>query len=705
MTRLLKVLSSLAVTAVLALGAPLAATAVASAPVADGWSASTLPGGVSNLAGSARAAVPADTSDFSFALYAGEYYLDRDTAGHSTLRTVETFVAEFPDFDQNRGIIRAIPNDYDGVPLNTTVESVTDSEGAPVYFESTDTGGFTELALGTDEFVRGSQTYVISYTQQNVVRAFADTNDDELYWDTNGTGFDQSFGSVAARVHVAPAIAGFLTGNNACYTGAQGESGDCSILQEDDPDAPATAAGDPTATEPSAADPAATDPAATDPSGTLPAGQMFTAEATDLGPGENLTVAIGFTAGTFVQVPADYQSGSGYQPGFSAPIDASGIPFGLIGLALLGGVFVLARVFVYPREPRGRGTIIAQYSVPAGYNLLEAADLIGRTRSGVAAEIVSLAVRGKVRILDYPVSASGGDYTLQLLRTDGIDDQELTLLATFFPGLTEGAVCALGVTNDPLARALTAATADANRRNIARGWRTRPAMSRARKRLIIGLGAFALLSLGALGILQPPAGWWFPVLVLAVAAAIVAVVAAQRPVQLSTAGVEQRDYLTGMKVYLDLAEADRFRMLQSPDGALRVTVPSTVPAATGTEAPNGSAAAGATGGVDTVELVKLYEKLLPYAVLWGVEREWAAELAVYYEQDTTPPGWFVSQNAFSGMYLASALNGIVNSVHTTETPTPPPTSWSGSSGGSFSGGSFGGGFSGGGGGGGGGGGR
>ena len=135
---------------------------------------------MSGLSGSVRAAVSADTSDFSFSLYAGEYFLDRDDTGHSTLRTVETFVAEFPDFDQNRGIIRAIPNDYDGVPLNTTVESVTDARGDAVYFESSTVNGFTELALGTDEFVRGTQTYVISYTQQNVVRAFADTNDDEL---------------------------------------------------------------------------------------------------------------------------------------------------------------------------------------------------------------------------------------------------------------------------------------------------------------------------------------------------------------------------------------------------------------------------------------------------------------------------------------------------------------------------------------------
>lgn len=655
----------------MAFGAPLAANAAVLSPVA---AAPTTPAAVSSLAGSARAALPADTSDFSFALYAGEYYLGRDDAGHSTLRTVETFVAEFPDFDQNRGIIRAIPNDYDGVPLNTTVESVTDAEGEPVYFETGINGGFTELALGTDEFVRGTQTYVISYTQQNVVRAFADTNDDELYWDTNGTGFDQPFGTVAARVHVDPVIVPFLTGNNACYTGAQGESGACRIVQEADPDAAA-------------------------PDATVPAGQMFTAEATDLGPGENLTVAIGFTAGTFVQVPAEARPDS---TGFDARAAAQ-FPFVLLGVALISVVFLLARIFMRPREPKGRGTIIAQYSVPAGYNLLEAADLIGKPRSAMAAQIVSFAVRGKVRILDYPVSAGGGDFTLQLLRTDGVDDQELALLATIFPGLTEGAVCELGVTNDGLARGLAAAAADGRTRNIARGWRARPALTRARTWLLVGLGALVALVLAVLVLGDPPAEWWFPLLCVVSATVLVGFTASRRPLLLSAIGVERRDYLTGMKVYLDLAEADRFRMLQSPEGALRVTVPRTPPGA-GPATPN-TASAPTASAPDTVELVKLYEKLLPYAVLWGVEKEWAAELAVYYEQDATTPGWFVSQNAFSGIYLASALNGIVNSVHTTETPTPSPSSWSGSGGGSFSGGSFGGGFSGGGGGGGGGGGR
>ena len=618
----------------------------------------------------------ADTSDFTFDSFSADYTLTRAADGTSQLDVVETVVARFPDFDQNRGIIRAILTYYQRVDLETTVNSVVDENGEPVPFTFTDAGDFQELALGDDTYVRGVTTYVISYTSHNVVGTFADTNDDEFYWDVNGTGTAQPVDAVAATVHVDPSLSDALTGENACYRGPAGSTDTCAITPSSDASTGAT---------------------------------LFGVSESALGPQESVTVAIGFTAGTFVQVPAEARPDSDYQPGFVWPGGGIGFPFVLLGVGLLGAAYALARVFLRPREPKGRGTVIAQYSVPAGLNLLEAADLIGRPRSAMAAQIVSFAVRGKVRILDYPVSADGGDYTLQLLSADGVDDQELALLATFFPGLTAGAVCELGVTNDNLARGLAAATADATTRNIARGWRARPALTRARMWLLTGLGALVVIVVALLAFGNLPVGWRFPLVAVAGASLLVAFAAARRPVLLSAAGVDQRDYLTGMKVYLELAEADRFRMLQSPEGALRVTVPRAVPGAEPAPPaePGASAAPAALAatGPDTVELVKLYEKLLPFAVLWGVEKEWAAELAVYYDRATAAPDWFLSQNTFSGIYLASALNGIVDSVHTTETPTPTPSSWSSSGGGSFSGGSFGGGFSGGGGGGGGGGGR
>ena len=138
-----------------------------------------------------------------------------------------------------------------------------------------------------------------------------------------------------------------------------------------------------------------------------------------------------------------------------------------------------------------------------------------------------------------------------------------------------------------------------------------------------------------------------------------------------------------MTLYLTVAEEERMKFLQSPTGAERIDVG------------------------NNQEMIKLYEKLLPWAVLWGVEDQWSKELAVRVEADPSQqPDWFVGQTPFSAGLFTSAVGGFQSTVFT---PTSGSgTSWSSSGSGfgsTFSGGSMGGGFSGGGGGGGGGGGR
>ncbi|WP_174722401.1 DUF2207 domain-containing protein [Cryobacterium cryoconiti] len=628
--RLAQVMAGLAVTALLALGMPLVANA--------------------------------GTGDFTFTSFEADYYLSRDDAGHSTLRTVETFVAEFPDFDQNRGIVRVIPNDYDGVPLNTTVQSVTDAAGAPVSFEVIDQGDSLELPLGTDDFVRGTQTYVIEYTQQNVVRAFADTQNDEFYWDTNGTGFDQPFGSVTARVHVDPSVTEFLTGDTACYSGGQGDTTACPVTDAASPDF----------------------------------GAMFTSTVQGLGPRQNVSVAIGFAPGTFLQVPATAGGSSDSGDGDKG-IPALVLQILVLLVCVLGAVAAGIRRLFARRDARGRGTIIAQYSVPEGYNLLEAADLVGRPKTAVAAQLVSFAVRGNVRILDYPVSDSSAEYTLQLLSVDGVDTQERELLATLFSGLTVGAVRELGTVDKILARQLTDLRPATRRLVTSRGGRvkaTSPAGKGILKAMYIvaGIGVAGVVLVSIIDWAWPLIGV-IPFCLLMGVFIGVAEFFGRSQFVLTDAGAEQRDYLKGMKVYLELAEEERFRMLQSPEGALRVTVPAAVPG----QATVGSAAP------DTLERVKLYEKLLPFAVLWGVEREWAKELVFLYEQGAPEPSWYGSQNGFSSRGFGNALGHMAGAVATSS--TLPHSSGGGIGGGSFSGGSFGGGFSGGGGGGGGGGGR
>jgi len=140
---------------------------------------------------------------------------------------------------------------------------------------------------------------------------------------------------------------------------------------------------------------------------------------------------------------------------------------------------------------------------------------------------------------------------------------------------------------------------------------------------------------------------------------------------LTEKGAELRDHLKGLELYIRLAEADRLRMLQSPTGAEREPV----------------------SPVDTRQVVDVYEKLLPYAVLFSLERQWAEELGKYYTEAS--PDWYSGTSAFNAGVFAASISSMA---------TTAATSYSGSSSSSSSGGSGGGGSSGGGGGGGGGGG-
>jgi uncharacterized membrane protein YgcG len=147
----------------------------------------------------------------------------------------------------------------------------------------------------------------------------------------------------------------------------------------------------------------------------------------------------------------------------------------------------------------------------------------------------------------------------------------------------------------------------------------------------------------------------------------IGLVARRRP--LTTKGSELKEHLFGLREFIRIAEADRLQMLQSVSGADRVST------------------------TDGAAIIKIYEKLLPYAVLFGLEKQWAAEIAKYY--DTNPPDWYAGSHGFAIGSFAAGLSSLSSSVS---------TSYSGSSGSSSSGGGGGGGSSGGGGGGGGGGG-
>lgn len=587
--------------------------------------------------GAVAEVLAADVDDFTFARFDAVYELGRDADGRSELLTTETLVAVFPEYDQNRGIRRAIPRTYDGHPTDIRIVSVTDAAGEPRGYETerSEDGAFELVTIAADDFVHGEQTYVITYHQRNVTFDPDDLPIQEFYWDVNGTGWAQPFDVVRAELRLEDGLADALTGDAACYRGYEGASEACESLQAD-PAAPA----------------------------------VLVAQAAALGPYQNLTIAVGFEPGTFE--PRDERFTSS-----PAAMGSAAAALAALTAAILGGVFRATRW----RDHPGRGIIVAEYEPPERPSLMEAADLVRAPGKGVTATILAEAVAGRVRV----VETGRKKYAVQLVdAVDGADrDAKRVLSALFGAGAAPGSMRSLKSRDTTLGTKLMNLRRQVHSRVAREGFRRRP--DRALRALLAVLAIVAAVLAAIFGIMALDASmggaWpWLPILGGGAAAfATVWLVADVRP--LTERGRGLRDHLEGLREFIRLAEADRLRMLQSPSGAERVPV--------------GQGAAAASAGADPQLVLRVTERLLPYAVLFGQEREWSRELADLYAERGEQPGWYSGRSGFNAAVFASSVSSFSSASS---------SSWSGSSSSSSSGGSGGGGSSGGGGGGGGGGG-
>jgi len=565
--------------------------------------------------------VRAGVDDFVFDSYDGEFLLGRDSDGRSTLRTVETFVAVFPA-NQNRGMRRAIPDNYQGEPVDVSNISVTDEFGAQRPFDVENDEGFTLVTSAADSFVSGVQTYVFSYEQSNVTRYFSDTGNDEWYWDTNGVGWDQPFGEAAVTVHLADGLANALVGEPRCYWGDAGSTAPCDI--------------------------------------TSSAPSEFTATQSDLASRQNVTVAFGFEPGTFAARDNSYfASGAG----FVQPLGAFG--------ALAAAIWALRLRRTKLADAAGRPTIIAEYAPPRDVPLLSAALLLGKRNRAIAAQILDFAVRGKLRILESESKgffSSKSAYRLELADPTGVRGAELDILrALFGTSLQHGAERDLAKVDQKLSKKLNTIVERENSGLIAAGYRRKVSAS---SYLPIVVSVIAAIVSIVFGIILIDGAFGSAAPVIAIGFAIIATIATaillfRTPV--TARGAEVRDHLTGLELYIHLAEADRLRMLQSPEGALRERNES-------------------TGDTD---VLKVYEALLPYAVLFGLEKEWSVELSRYYTERS--PDWYSGSGAFNGAIFASSIASMSDSIASSYTGSASSSSRGGSGGGGSSGGGGGGG--------------
>ncbi len=583
--------------------------------------------GLVALAGVVFAGSPAvaDVQDFTFASMDAQYTLTRGADGAGELHVVETYVAVFPETDQNRGMQRLIPDSYLGAPLEPTLLSVTDEEGRARPVETEEDDGFLLVTSRADDYVHGRQTYVFTYTLRNVTRFFSDSAADEFYWDVNGVDSSQPYGRVTAALHLGPDLAAELTGAQACYAGAEGANAPCEGI---------TAA------------------MAEDGSVTV------SAAASDLGPHETLTMAVGFAAGTFTPFDARY---------FSSPWGwlqaASAV---LLAGTLVWAIALRRRLL---RDAPGRPTIIAEYTPPPAVDALESAVLLGLSTKAIPAEVLEQAVVGSIRIVEggrgWFGRVSLEAHLVDPSRADG--DGRILLEGLFGPAAPIGEVFSFGRQDTRFSAAARAILTAAGKELVRRGLRREVPLARRIGPLIAAF--FAAAAVFGFGILALEASVvpWPPLLLLILAVPVLFLVGgliARRP--LTALGAETRDHLKGLKEFIAWAEADRIRMLQSPAGAERVPVDTD----------------------DPRQMLRLYEALLPYAVVFGQEKEWAERLAVLYDT-TGAPGWYVGTSAFSASAFASGI-GSLSSSASNASSTSGGSSGGGSAGGGGGGGGAGG---------------
>ncbi|MBK0421190.1 DUF2207 domain-containing protein [Leucobacter sp. CSA2] len=595
------------------------------------------------LLGAGTSGARADVEDFRFDSWNVGVELSKRPDGHASARVTETITARFPDRDQNRGIVVAKYLDYQGASIDAKDFTVTNASGASVPFELEHRDGYVAVLTGDDRYVHGAQTYVISYSLSDTIMPRDDGTADEFYWDLVSPERKQPIGKFSASIVFDEPLAAELNSQRKCYVGAADSRDECSI------------------------------------SGTGTAADPLTVAPVALPPMQGVTVAVGLQPGSVTQ-PAGRGEQGGDAPRSTFLRDS---PLVVYGPLACGGAAALAGVLGYVsvlrmkfRSRRARGTVIPQYDVPANLPPLIAAPIAGATGKASAAEIVHLAVSNAIQI----EQAEGKpgffgkkfpDPVLRLVdRNAAGDPLDSRALQEIFPSGGPGAAftvpdesTAFASQMDDLASAGTTAASD-------RGYFT---TRRAPASRLVRIAGLVLVAAGiVLSLLSIPARGFGGALVgfvPLIPGIILILMSSAKHVVHTELGAETREYLLGVRMFISVAEAERISMLQSALGAERREV-------------------------DGATVVELYEKLLPYAMIFGLEKSWAKVLQTSYESvPGYAPAWYPAAGAAGFAAIGSTIERFTSTLSSSAAYTS--SSSGGSTGGGFVGGGGGGGFSGG----------
>ncbi len=508
--------------------------------------------------------------------------------------------------------------------------SVVDQQGNPYQYQSSTVNGNFRIKIGDpNQTFTGEKTYIIKYHATNAVAQFQ--NFDEIYWNVTGNEWQMPIYNAEATV-ILPS--GATVTQSACYVGPKGSTSPCTIAHTSHDD-------------------------------------VFISPSI-LNQGEGLTVAVGFPKG--IVTPYTWKDS------LMSFLGSSGIFPVVLPLLVLVGMFL----FWYKkgRDPKDSGVIVPQYDAPDNLTPLELDGILHTriTSDKISAEIIYLATKGYLKITrlethnKYVSFIKTVDYQIDLVRdyTDINNEFDRKILDTLFSFAflmkTYGTALANLLPENRRSEKTILVSSLKNSffssiplvtKSVFESLTTKGYYDRNPQKVIqpymyiptlLFIIAYIILRSRIFLFFQTSTIEW---IISALACILIVYFFGKLMPKKTAQGAETVDYILGLKQYLEIAEKDRIEFHNAPE-----------------------------------KNPALFEKLLPYAMVLGVEKKWAQEFENIY---LAPPTWY-HDSAGAGMFNAVIFANTMGNftMVATENLSSSPRG-SGSGGGGSSGGGGGGG--------------
>lgn len=583
--------------------------------------------------------------DFYFENFEVDFYLSKQTDGVSQLKVVEKLFAKFDETEKiNQGIVRSIPFTTNG-GKHLTIKSEDGPNlkvfrnGIPEPIAKTEKqkDSFAYYIGKKGTYLNGRQEYKLEYEFENVITNQEDWQ--ELFWDTNGTGWKQPFEKLSARLHIKdPVLKKAFKKEFVCHVGKYGVSNKnrCSYREYN-----------------------------------LDDDLVIEFKATKLAPLENLSFATKFEKNTF--------SMASKQINYFMIIRL--IVF-MLSFAL--GVYFMMKTYkekVLKIKKYYQNLFVSpQYVPPKDLDASMAYEIYKFKKiksSPYVATMLELAVARKISI----IKDEGKKYSIKIENLNNLSTGQMGLLEIVsrrnFEKIKVGDVFELNKKDLPKASKYARAyhksvTKELEQKDLTHKEKDAKSdiiVSIGLIWFLINLGLFSFMDKDAISYKYPDIDEFLVFLLISITEIIIFTIVIKgwkKFALMKEKGANTANYLDGLKLYIGMAEEERLKFHQG----------------------------AATVYKDNKGKLKLYEKLLPYAVIFGMEKSWLKVLSDLYNELELEPNWGNDLDVAGVMLASKALSNLDSGIKSYSSTTGSGGSSSSSSGfssGGFSGGGGGGG--------------